>query len=1090
MKRFGEFSLLEELGESDVADCFKANHDAQGGPFFLKRYRHVEPAVAQALYGRCELLMSVSHPNLSQHLGHGDVDGVIFTVSPYVEGVDLDEMIASLRDRRVVLKLETLLYVIREAAIGAHALHAAVTDGRRPLLAHGNLTTRHIRVSKEGQVLLTGLPTPRGLTPQDPPDAAWDCAGLAATIYDLIPLTRPGSQPPPLPPALERVVRRSLGIGPVADQLRPGELAERLEEVADTLSLPPLDRRTMTEIAARTVDAVQRAGKGNAADALPTLEPVLLDAAPSAPPPPAHPSTLEMERVPRDLSGEEVAETQPLHTPPAQLIEQPPVQAPQRAPEPQPPPRPPIGPAPTPPNPAAPAAQPPAPQTPPPQQPQQPPAAQPLAAQPLANLAEPSDPVSGGPRPVTIANLRLPPEVAAALRDQPLEDSAFADAPGDTSAFADAQPKPAATAETFSPFAEGTAEAEADSPFDDKTPGTPPPVAAEEAAGPDGLIARFAVDSVTTAPVADDADPFSEQTLPGHLVESIPSEEPDGEPNNFLDDRTRPDASALVDADAPTNPSLRQPPPSAEPTAPSAPRPGATRPGATKPTRPAAASAAGGLAGLPRGKASSGFSLLTDPVDETRPNATAPAAPKPKSNVAPSTQVLLDRGIVSPEKLLEAREEQKKSGGRLAEILVATGATTDDDVADALATASGRPRITGDELPQRLGDASLCRRVPRTYLLGRRALPMSIEGDVLHVAVADPFDKAGVEELTQKLGAKRAEVSVAAQGELTEVTELTYRTLGINEAGARDTAPFVLLIMQDDKDVSRLGARLAEEGFHVEHAGDVITANRLLKARAPSAFLITLETPEAETFVLSLRGLEHHEDTPLFVIGEVDDDDDDTVDHLLDIGATDFFERPLRPGPAVAKVRRALAKLGLSPTKPAATPVRAPPPPTGEAPGDTPTKARPLASAPPPSAEEWSRTATARRVHELGALPARDGAAPQQVAQPTGVMGTLRQMAVPEIVQSLEMGRKTARVELVPTDGERGTIGVNEGRVVYAECGGIAGEAAFYELARHTEGFFRIRYGDVSADTNIDGSTTFLLLEAMRRLDEGDGSTA
>ena len=83
-----------------------------------------------------------------------------------------------------------------------------------------------------------------------------------------------------------------------------------------------------------------------------------------------------------------------------------------------------------------------------------------------------------------------------------------------------------------------------------------------------------------------------------------------------------------------------------------------------------------------------------------------------------------------------------------------------------------------------------------------------------------------------------------------------------------------------------------------------------------------------------------------------------------------------------------------------------------------------------------------------------------------------------------EMGRKTARVDLVPAEGEKGMIAFETGQIRYAECGALRGEDAFYQLARHTEGFFRIHYGDKPPATNITHQTTYLLLEAMRRMDE------
>jgi hypothetical protein len=145
-------------------------------------------------------------------------------------------------------------------------------------------------------------------------------------------------------------------------------------------------------------------------------------------------------------------------------------------------------------------------------------------------------------------------------------------------------------------------------------------------------------------------------------------------------------------------------------------------------------------------------------------------------------------------------------------------------------------------------------------------------------------------------------------------------------------------------------------------------------------------------------------------------------------------------------------------------------------------------AAPPAKRTEQAFLANIPSLDDLPELPP-DLAADVEVdvpAMPTGVMGTLRQMAVPEIVQSLEMGRKTARVDLVPADGEKGMIAFELGTIRYAECGELRGDEAFYQLARHKEGFFRIHYGDKPPSVNIDVPTTWLLLEAMRRMDEAD----
>ena len=116
VSRFGEFTVLEELGSSLVADRYRAMHDTLGGPFFVKSYPRLPEASFGVLAQRCEALMSIQADNLPAHLGHGEVDGVPFVVSPYLEGVDFSGFANSLVERRVSLGMDSLLFVLKSLA--------------------------------------------------------------------------------------------------------------------------------------------------------------------------------------------------------------------------------------------------------------------------------------------------------------------------------------------------------------------------------------------------------------------------------------------------------------------------------------------------------------------------------------------------------------------------------------------------------------------------------------------------------------------------------------------------------------------------------------------------------------------------------------------------------------------------------------------------------------------------------------------------------------------------------------------------------------------------------------------------------------
>ena len=104
--------------------------------------------------------------------------------------------------------------------------------------------------------------------------------------------------------------------------------------------------------------------------------------------------------------------------------------------------------------------------------------------------------------------------------------------------------------------------------------------------------------------------------------------------------------------------------------------------------------------------------------------------------------------------------------------------------------------------------------------------------------------------------------------------------------------------------------------------------------------------------------------------------------------------------------------------------------------------------------------------------------------EPTGVVGSLKEMPVFEIVQTLAQSARDALVEVKPKGQGGGVIGLERGRVVYCKTDRLLGEPAFFELFTAARGAFRIRYGRHADEKNIARDTTFLLLEAARLLDE------
>jgi len=104
--------------------------------------------------------------------------------------------------------------------------------------------------------------------------------------------------------------------------------------------------------------------------------------------------------------------------------------------------------------------------------------------------------------------------------------------------------------------------------------------------------------------------------------------------------------------------------------------------------------------------------------------------------------------------------------------------------------------------------------------------------------------------------------------------------------------------------------------------------------------------------------------------------------------------------------------------------------------------------------------------------------------QNPGVMGDLQNLGIPEIVQTLHLGLKTACVTLHAGTKEEARIFFSNGRVCHAEGGGRKGEEAFYRILRYTEGPFLIAHGQTTELRTIDKDEMQLILEGFRRIDE------
>jgi len=99
------------------------------------------------------------------------------------------------------------------------------------------------------------------------------------------------------------------------------------------------------------------------------------------------------------------------------------------------------------------------------------------------------------------------------------------------------------------------------------------------------------------------------------------------------------------------------------------------------------------------------------------------------------------------------------------------------------------------------------------------------------------------------------------------------------------------------------------------------------------------------------------------------------------------------------------------------------------------------------------------------------------------VRGNLSQMNVIDLMQSLEMGRKSCRLSL-NNEGEKCEVFFVEGQVKHATFGSLVGDEAVFKVLRWTGGNFELDFEGKTGKETTQLNTQGLLMEGLRLLDE------
>jgi len=107
-----------------------------------------------------------------------------------------------------------------------------------------------------------------------------------------------------------------------------------------------------------------------------------------------------------------------------------------------------------------------------------------------------------------------------------------------------------------------------------------------------------------------------------------------------------------------------------------------------------------------------------------------------------------------------------------------------------------------------------------------------------------------------------------------------------------------------------------------------------------------------------------------------------------------------------------------------------------------------------------------------------------RAVRPGVIQGRLEEMSILDLMQSLEMGQKSCRLT-IRHDDESCELFFSSGQCADAKLGSVEGEEAVYQVVRWPAGDFEIDFNAAPSRSTISRTTTGLLMEALRLMDEG-----
>lgn len=145
-------------------------------------------------------------------------------------------------------------------------------------------------------------------------------------------------------------------------------------------------------------------------------------------------------------------------------------------------------------------------------------------------------------------------------------------------------------------------------------------------------------------------------------------------------------------------------------------------------------------------------------------------------------ELLVAKGLLSPEDLLEVLDEQREHGGRLGEVLLRLKMLNDEDVTQSLAEHLSIEYLRFDDISK--VDMNVARALPESIAKRFCLLAVREEDGKTLVAMADPLNVIAIDTVTLKMK-RRIKLSISSPAEIRRTIEAVYHSTDVEEQQLR-----------------------------------------------------------------------------------------------------------------------------------------------------------------------------------------------------------------------------------------------------------------------------------------------------------------